>query len=74
PPVVKELSATGSGDVLFACVLHALFQSKMSLTEAVAYALPFAAANAASAGVADFAMPGGQGLSAKVIRAKRSDE
>jgi fructose-1-phosphate kinase PfkB-like protein len=54
PPAVVEVSATGSGDVLFACVLHALFNRKLGLAEAVAFALPYAAANAAHPGVADF--------------------
>ena len=54
PPVVEEVSATGSGDVLFASVLHALLINRLALAEAVAFALPFASANAASAGIADF--------------------
>ena len=54
PPPVQEVSATGSGDVLFACVLASLFLRSETLREAVAYALPFAAANAAHAGVAEF--------------------
>ncbi len=56
PPRVREVSATGSGDVLFACVLHALFVLGLSLREAVASALPYAAANAAHPGVADFSL------------------
>ncbi|HXA80710.1 MAG TPA: PfkB family carbohydrate kinase, partial [Opitutaceae bacterium] len=47
PPRVREVSATGSGDVLLACVLHALLQHRVTLAEAVAFALPWAAANAA---------------------------
>jgi 1-phosphofructokinase len=54
PPKVHEVSPTGSGDVFFACVLHALTQMKVNLAEAVAYAIPFAAANAAHPGVAEF--------------------
>jgi 1-phosphofructokinase len=54
PPAVTEVSATGSGDVLFACVLHALFHEAATLAEAVAFALPRAAANSASPGIADF--------------------
>jgi len=54
PPPVKLISPTGSGDVLFACLLHAVFQRGLSLTEALSYALPFAAANAASPGIAEF--------------------
>lgn len=57
PPLVVEISPTGSGDVLFACVLHALFCRKMSLREAVAFALPYAAANAAHPGIAEFPEP-----------------
>jgi 1-phosphofructokinase len=54
PPPVAEVSATGSGDVLFACVLHAQHTLKVGLAEAVSFALPFAAANAAHPGVAEF--------------------
>ncbi len=54
PPEVEEVSPTGSGDVLLACVLHAIAERRMSLTEAVALALPYAAANAASPGIAEF--------------------
>lgn len=57
PPPVREVSATGSGDVLFACVLHALFARQLSLRDAVAQALPYAAANAAHPGVAEFPEP-----------------
>jgi fructose-1-phosphate kinase PfkB-like protein len=51
PPRVREVSATGSGDVLLACVLHALFQADATLAEAVAFALPHAAASAARPGM-----------------------
>jgi 1-phosphofructokinase len=54
PPTVREVSATGSGDVLLACVLEALFVRKLSLREAVAFAIPYAAANAAHEGIAEF--------------------
>ena len=54
PPKIAEVSPTGSGDVLFACILHALFHGRKSLAEAVAYALPFAVANAAHPGIAEF--------------------
>ena len=57
PPPVREVSPTGSGDVLLACVLDALFRHGATLAEAVARALPFAAANAAHPGVADFPLP-----------------
>jgi len=57
PPVVTEVSATGSGDVLLAGVLHAWFRSGAGLKAAVAFALPLAAANAAHPGVADFPLP-----------------
>jgi fructose-1-phosphate kinase PfkB-like protein len=56
PPHVEEVSATGSGDVVFACLLHALYSEQKSLAEAVAFALPFGAANAAHPGVAEFAL------------------
>jgi len=58
PPPVREVSPTGSGDVLLACVLAALFVHRRSLAEAVDFAIPFAAANAAHPGVAEFALPG----------------
>jgi len=54
PPTVKEVSATGSGDVLHACLLHAMFHHRLPLPEALRRALPYAAANAAQATVADF--------------------
>lgn len=57
PPRVREISATGSGDVVFACVLHALYHRRMSLADAVAFALPYGAANAAHPGVAEFPEP-----------------
>ncbi len=57
PPAVREVSATGSGDVLFACILHATFIRQLPLRDAVAYALPYAAANAAHPGVAEFPEP-----------------
>ena len=54
PPVVKEVSATGSGDVLFAGVLDGICARGMRLRDAVLFALPYAAANAAHAGIAEF--------------------
>jgi 1-phosphofructokinase len=57
PPRIDEVSATGSGDVLLAGVLNAWWLRSLSLPEALQFALPLAAANAASASVADFALP-----------------
>lgn len=54
PPHTTLVSPTGSGDVLLACLLHGHFQRGLTLPEALAYALPFAAANAASPGIAEF--------------------
>ncbi len=54
PPPIREVSPTGSGDVLHAGILYALFERGESLEAAVRFALPLAAANAASAAVADF--------------------
>jgi len=54
PPTIREVSPTGSGDVLHAGLLYALFERGDSLEAAVRFALPLAAANAASEGVADF--------------------
>jgi 1-phosphofructokinase len=58
PPRVREISATGSGDVLLACVIQALYLKEMSLKDAVAYAIPYAAANAAHAGIGEFPLTG----------------
>ena len=57
PPRVQEVSPTGSGYVLLACVLEAFFRRGLSLAESVAMALPYAAANAAHSGIADFPLP-----------------
>ncbi len=54
PPPVREVSPTGSGDVLLASILVSLFHQKRSLREAVERALPLAAANAAHPGIAEF--------------------
>lgn len=54
PPPVVEVSSTGSGDVLHACLLHAVFHHRQPLFDALEQALPYAAANAAHATVADF--------------------
>ncbi len=56
-PVVREVSATGSGDVMLACTLHARFHRGLSWRDAVAWSLPYAAANAAHPGVAEFPDP-----------------
>ncbi len=55
PPKVREVSATGSGDVLLACVLRGWLLGGSSLRDAVKGALPYAAANAADPGIAEFA-------------------
>lgn len=57
PPPVVEVSATGSGDVMLACALHAHFHLGRSWRDAVGWALPYASANAAHPGVADFPLP-----------------
>ena len=57
PPTVREVSPTGSGDVLLACVLAGWFGRRLALPDAVAFALPYAAANAAHKGVAEFELP-----------------
>ena len=57
PPAVREVSPTGSGDVLLACILHARTRLGLALGDAVAYAAPFAAANAADPGIAEFPWP-----------------
>jgi fructose-1-phosphate kinase PfkB-like protein len=57
PLVVDEVSATGSGDVFLACLLHAWLHLGQNLTSAVRFSLPFAAANAAHPGIAEFPLP-----------------
>jgi len=54
PPLINPVSPTGSGDVLLACLLQGRFQRNLALPEALADALPFASANAASPGIAEF--------------------
>ncbi len=49
-----EVSPTGSGDVLLASLLDSLFRRERPLDDAVAAALPLAAANAAHPGIAEF--------------------
>lgn len=53
PQAIREVSATGSGDVLFASLLDALINQNLSLDSALAYAIPYATANAASANIAE---------------------
>lgn len=54
PPQVREVSATGSGDVMLAALVDALFIKQCTLSQALDEALPLAAANAAHPGVAEF--------------------
>lgn len=58
PPSVTEVSATGSGDVLLAALLTGLFLRGLSLRDALAAAIPYAAANAAHPGIAEFSLEG----------------
>ncbi|MEO6246046.1 MAG: PfkB family carbohydrate kinase [Opitutaceae bacterium] len=57
PPAVRQVSPTGSGDVMLACVLHARFHQDLSWRDAVAWSLPWAAANAGHSGIAEFTDP-----------------
>ena len=59
PPPIREVSPTGSGDVLLACVLFARLHRGATWRAAIEFALPYAAANAAHAGIADFPDPVG---------------
>ncbi|MEO6005523.1 MAG: PfkB family carbohydrate kinase [Opitutus sp.] len=59
PPIVTEVSATGSGDVLLACLIDSMFLKNAPLRVALERALPIAAANAAHPGVAEFPDPAG---------------
>jgi fructose-1-phosphate kinase PfkB-like protein len=54
PPKTNEKSQTGSGDVFLAGIIHATLAQDRALKEAVAFALPLAAANAGSEEVATF--------------------
>jgi fructose-1-phosphate kinase PfkB-like protein len=54
---VRQVSPTGSGDVMLAGVLFARLHHGMSWRDAVAWSLPYAAANAAHPGVAEFPLP-----------------
>lgn len=54
PPRVKQLSPTGSGDVLLAGLVRFYLTEKQPLTQSLLRAVPYAAANAADAGVARF--------------------
>jgi fructose-1-phosphate kinase PfkB-like protein len=56
-PVVRQVSPTGSGDVMLACTLHARYQRELAWREAVMWSLPWAAANAAHPGIAEFPDP-----------------
>ncbi len=58
-PVVRQVSATGSGDVMLACILHARYHLGLGWRDAVAWSLPWAAANAAHPGIAEFPDPVG---------------
>jgi len=53
-PAVQVVSATGSGDVLFAGLLYFRWHHGLGWAKALRRALPLAAANTASAGIADF--------------------
>jgi 1-phosphofructokinase len=57
PPPVVEISPTGSGDVLLAALIAGWCLRGRAFPEAVAAALPLAAANAAHPGVAEFPLP-----------------
>lgn len=54
PPSIKEISATGSGDVTLAAFVHHHFIQQQAFTTSLDIALRYGAANAASPGVADF--------------------
>ncbi len=54
PAIPREVSATGSGDVLLATLLHFYYHQNLSLADALIRSLPYASANAAHPGIADF--------------------
>jgi fructose-1-phosphate kinase PfkB-like protein len=53
PPAIREVSATGSGDVFFAVTLHNFINRHFVLAEAVASAIPCASSNASTFGIAE---------------------
>ncbi len=53
PPSIREVSATGSGDVLFAVVMHNLINRHFSLAESVTDAITCASSNASTSGIAE---------------------
>ena len=53
-PPVPVVSPTGSGDVLLAALLYFHWYDDLPWAEALRRAIPLAAANTASAGIADF--------------------
>lgn len=53
---IEAVSATGSGDVLLAGLIDAWRVGGVPLADALRWALPYAAANAAHAGIAEFPM------------------
>lgn len=57
PPRVREVSPTGSGDVFLAVLIEALVLRGLPLGDAVAVSIPYAAANAAHPGIAEFPLP-----------------
>jgi 1-phosphofructokinase len=58
PPTIREVSPTGSGDVLLACILQGITGKNLPLREAVQFAIPYAAANSAHGGIAEFSFGG----------------
>jgi len=60
PPPIRAVSPTGSGDVLLACLLFARLHRGATWRAALEFALPYAAANAAHPGIADFPDPAGR--------------
>ncbi len=56
-PRIREVSPTGSGDVMLACLLHARFDRGLSWRDALAWSIPYATANAAHPGIAEFPEP-----------------
>jgi fructose-1-phosphate kinase PfkB-like protein len=52
PPAIREVSATGSGDVLFAALLHALLKLGLPFKESLALAMAHAASHASGTPIA----------------------
>ncbi len=54
PPKIEEISPTGSGDILFACILDGVLNRGFDLARSIEVGARLASASAARPGIADF--------------------